>query len=62
MAEQLLSNRKEERVCVFEKEDRLGGRIYDYQFKDLAPNVSVGKQHTNSSLHVSSLSAISGGC
>ena len=45
MAEQLLSNRKEERVCVFEKEDRLGGRIYDYQFKDLAPNVSVGKQH-----------------
>lgn len=41
-AETLLRKKKETSVCVFEKEDRFGGRIFDYWFPQ-APNISVGK-------------------
>ena len=42
MAETLLRKKKETSVCVFEKEDRFGGRIFDYRFPQ-APDISVGK-------------------
>ena len=42
MAETLLRKKKETSVCVFEKEDRFGGRIFDYWFPQ-APDISVGK-------------------
>jgi len=32
----------ETNVCVFEREDRLGGKIYDFKFTQ-APDVPVGK-------------------
>lgn len=32
----------ETNVCVFEREDRLGGKIFDFNFKQ-APDVAVGK-------------------
>jgi len=32
----------ETNVCVFEREDRLGGRIFDFNFTQ-APDVAVGK-------------------
>ena len=41
MAESLLRHGKETRVCVFERDVRLGGRIYDYVFPEVK-NVSVG--------------------
>lgn len=41
-AETLLRKKKETSVCVFEKEDRFGGRIFDYWFPQ-APDISVGK-------------------
>lgn len=43
MAETLLRKKKETSVCVFEKEDRFGGRIFDYWFPQ-APDISVGKE------------------
>ena len=47
MAETLLRTKEESSVCVFEKEDRFGGRILDYRFPQ-ASNVTVGKvQLTN---------------
>ena len=42
MAETLLRKKKETSVCVFEKDDRFGGRIFDYRFLQ-APNITVGK-------------------
>jgi len=42
MAETLLRKKEETSVCVFEKEDRFGGRIFDYWFPQ-APDISVGK-------------------
>ena len=33
---------KETNVCVFEREDRLGGKIFDFNFTQ-APDVAVGK-------------------
>ena len=32
----------ETNVCVFEREDRLGGKIFDFNFTQ-APDVAVGK-------------------
>ena len=40
-AESLLRLKKETSVCVFERDNRLGGRFYDIRFKE-APDVSVG--------------------
>lgn len=42
MAEALLRHEKETNVCVFERDTRLGGRIYDYVFPQV-PDVYVGK-------------------
>ena len=42
MAYALLDKRSETNVCIFEREDRLGGKIFDFNFSQ-APNVSVGK-------------------
>ena len=41
MAESLLRHKKESTVCVFERDTRLGGRIYDYVFPQV-PDESVG--------------------
>lgn len=41
MAETLLRKKKETSVCVYEKENRFGGRILDYWF-DQAPDIAVG--------------------
>lgn len=41
MAYLILEGGKEKDVCVFEKENRLGGKIFDHRFRD-APNVTVG--------------------
>lgn len=41
MAESLLRHKKETKVCVFERDTRLGGRIYDYVFPQV-PDESVG--------------------
>lgn len=37
----LLKNSKETNVCILEKENRLGGKIFDHRFAD-APNVPAG--------------------
>ena len=42
MAYRLLKDTQEKGVCVFEKDSRLGGRLYDFFF-DEAPEISVGK-------------------
>ena len=42
MAHQLLLSNNETNVCVFEKENRLGGKIFDHRFPEV-PNVTVGK-------------------
>ena len=42
MAYALLDNRNETNVCIFEREDRLGGKIFDFNFTQ-APDVAVGK-------------------
>ena len=42
MAYKLLFLKKEKNVCVFERETKIGGRIFDYRFKE-APNILVGK-------------------
>ena len=42
MAYALLDKGKETNVCIFEREDRLGGKIFDFNFTQ-APNVTVGK-------------------
>ena len=42
MAYSLLQSSKETDVCIFEKENRLGGKIFDHRFPD-APKVTVGK-------------------
>ncbi|XP_068753462.1 LOW QUALITY PROTEIN: flavin-dependent L-tryptophan oxidase VioA-like [Montipora capricornis] len=41
MAESLLRHGKETQVCVFERDERLGGRILDHVFLQV-PNVTVG--------------------
>ena len=38
----LLKKQKETSVCIFEKENRLGGKIYDHVFSE-APDISVGQ-------------------
>ena len=40
-AYELLKNRKETNVCILEKENRLGGKIFDHRFAH-APNVTIG--------------------
>ena len=42
MAESLLRHKKETKVCVFERDVRLGGRIFDYVFPQV-PDEVVGK-------------------
>ena len=41
-AYRLLKTKKETKVCVFEKNVRLGGRILDHRFKQ-APDIVVGE-------------------
>ena len=40
--ESLLRHGKENKVCVFERDARLGGRIYDYVFPQV-PDTVVGE-------------------
>ena len=42
MAETLMPMKKENNVCLFEKDSRFGGRDYDYRFSQ-APNISISK-------------------
>lgn len=42
LARDLLKSGNETNVCIFEKENRLGGKIFDYRFPE-APNITVGK-------------------
>ena len=42
MAETLMRMKKEDNVCLFEKDSRFGGRNHDYRFSQ-APNVSISK-------------------
>ena len=42
LARELLKSGNEMNVCIFEKENRLGGKIFDYRFPQ-APNITVGK-------------------
>ena len=42
IAYSLLNQTNETSVCVFEREDRLGGKIFDFSFTQ-APDVVVGK-------------------
>ena len=42
LARELLNSGSETNVCIFEKENRLGGKIFDYRFTE-APNITVGK-------------------
>lgn len=41
-AESLLRHEKETNVCLFERNERLGGRFYDYVFRQV-PNETVGR-------------------
>lgn len=41
LARELLKSGNETNVCIFEKENRLGGKIFDYRFSE-APNITVG--------------------
>lgn len=41
-AESLLRHEKETNVCLFERNERLGGRFYDYVFPQV-PNETVGR-------------------
>ncbi|XP_015755689.1 PREDICTED: uncharacterized protein LOC107335208 isoform X5 [Acropora digitifera] len=41
LARDLLKSGSETNVCIFEKENRLGGKILDYRFPE-APNITVG--------------------
>ena len=49
MAESLLRHEKETNVCVFERDTRLGGRIYDHEFPQV-PGVYVGKLFSRNQL------------
>ena len=42
LAHMLLVKKKETSVCIFERENHLGGKIYDYFFSQ-APEISVGQ-------------------
>ena len=42
LAYMLLVKKIETSVCIFEKENRLGGKIYDHFFSE-APDISVGQ-------------------
>ena len=42
MAETLMRMKKEDSVCLFEKDTRFGGRNHDYRFNQ-APNISIGR-------------------
>ena len=42
MAETLMRMKKENNVCLFEKDSGFGGRDYDYRFSQ-APNISISK-------------------
>ena len=42
MAETLTRMKKEDNVCLFEKESRFGGRNFDVRFSQ-APNISISK-------------------
>ena len=42
MAETLMRMKKEDNVCLFEKESRFGGRDFDVRFSR-APNISISK-------------------
>ena len=43
MAETLMRLKKEDNVCLFEKDSRLGGRNFDFRFSQ-APNISISKK------------------
>jgi len=45
LAYTLLESKNEIDVCVFEKENHLGGKILDHRFPE-APNITVGKYST----------------
>ena len=42
MAFEILKENPSNRVCIFEKDDEVGGRIRDHRFKE-APHIDVGK-------------------
>ena len=42
IAETLMRMKKEDNVCLFEKDSRFGGRNYDYKFSQ-TPNISISK-------------------
>lgn len=42
MAFEILTEDKESKVCIFEKDDEVGGRIRDHRFKE-APDIDVGR-------------------
>ena len=46
MAETLMRLKKEDNVCLFEKDSRFGGRNYDYRFSQ-APNISISELVSN---------------
>ena len=43
IAKELIQQNIETNVCLLEKEDHFGGRIYDHTFQQHVPDVSVGK-------------------
>ena len=45
MAETLMRMKKEDKVCLFEKESRFGGRDLDVRFSR-APNISICKDYS----------------
>ena len=51
MAETLVRLKKENNVCLFEKDSRFGGRNYDFRFKQ-APNISISKEYVHLLLQV----------
>ena len=42
MAETLMRMKKEDNVCLLEKDSRFGGRNFDFRFSQ-APNISISK-------------------
>jgi len=42
MAYELLKDNSNTKVCIFEKDDTVGGRIRDHRFKE-APDIDVGR-------------------
>ena len=60
MAYALLHKRNESNetnVCIFEREDRLGGKIFDFNFTQ-TPDVAVGKPKVVLCRHISRIKII----